>query len=96
MRFMGKGILRASLTGTFLQDSARIVTLILKGHSLSPRSCQPTRSAPSEEFGTNKTVEACITSKHVPKHEARQPTVRKEFRLDSNDFGFICDSVMMK
>ena len=37
--------LRASLSGTFLQ------TLPLKEHSLSPRSCPPTQSAPSERFG---------------------------------------------
>ena len=37
--------LRVPLSGTFLQ------TTPLKGHSLSPRSCPPTRSAPSERFG---------------------------------------------
>ena len=33
-----------------LQTLPELVTL-LKGHSLSPRSCPPTRSAPSERFG---------------------------------------------
>ena len=42
--------LRASLFGTFLQTLPDLVTP-LKGHSLSPRSCPPTRSAPSESFG---------------------------------------------
>ena len=42
--------LRASLSGTFLQTRPDLVTS-LKGHSLSPRSCPPTRSAPSERFG---------------------------------------------
>ena len=42
--------LRASLSGTFLQTLPDLVTP-LKGHSLSPRSCTPTRSAPSERFG---------------------------------------------
>ena len=42
--------LRASLSGTFLQTLPDLVTP-LKGHSLSPRSCPPTRSAPSESFG---------------------------------------------
>ena len=42
--------LRASLSGTFLQTLPDLVTP-LKGHSLSPRSCPPTRSAPSERFG---------------------------------------------
>ena len=42
--------LRASLSGTFLQTLPDLVTP-LKGHSLSPRSCPPTRSAPSEKFG---------------------------------------------
>ena len=40
----------ASLSGTFLQTLPELVTP-LKGHSLSPRSCPPTRSAPSERFG---------------------------------------------
>ena len=39
--------LRASLSGTFLQTLPDLVTP-LKGHSLSPRSCPATRSAPSE------------------------------------------------
>ena len=43
-------ILRAPLSGTFLQTLPELVTP-LKGHSLSPRSCPPTRSAPSERFG---------------------------------------------
>ena len=38
--------LRASLSGTFLQTLPDLVTP-LKGHSLSPRSCPATRSAPS-------------------------------------------------
>ena len=36
----------------------RGLVMPLKGHSLSPRSCPPTRSAPSERFRTDKTVEA--------------------------------------
>ena len=42
--------IRASLSGTFLQTLPDLVTP-LKGDSLSPRSCPPTRSAPSERFG---------------------------------------------
>ena len=42
--------LQASLSGTFLQTLPDLVTP-LKGHSLSPRSCPPTRSPPSERFG---------------------------------------------
>ena len=41
--------LRVSLSGTFLQTLPDLVTP-LKGHSLSPHSCPPTRSAPSERF----------------------------------------------
>ena len=48
---------RVSLSGTFLQTLPELVTP-LKGHSLSPRSCPPRLSAPSEGFGTNKTTEA--------------------------------------
>ena len=47
---MGWATLRASLSGTFLQTLPDLVTP-LKGHSESPRSCPPTRSAPSERFG---------------------------------------------
>ena len=42
--------LRTSLSGTFLQTLPDLVTP-LKGHSLFPRSCPATRSAPSERFG---------------------------------------------
>ena len=42
--------LRASLSGTFLQTLPEFFTP-LKGHSLSPRSCPATLSAPSERFG---------------------------------------------
>ena len=42
--------LRALLSSTFLQTVPDLVTP-LKGHSLSPRSCPLTRSAPSERFG---------------------------------------------
>ena len=42
--------LRASLSGTFLQTLPDLV-MSLKGHSLSPRSCPPTPSAPFERFG---------------------------------------------
>ena len=45
-----RGTLRASLSGTFLQTLPDLDTP-LKGHSLSPRSCPATRSAPSERFG---------------------------------------------
>ena len=41
---------RASLSGTFLQTLPDLATP-LKGHSVSPRSCPQTRSAPSERFG---------------------------------------------
>ena len=43
---MVQSTLRASLSGTFLQTLPDLVTP-LKGPSLSPRSCPPTRSAPS-------------------------------------------------
>ena len=41
--------LRAPLSVTFLQTLPDLV-MPLKGHSLSPRSCPPTRSAPSKRF----------------------------------------------
>ena len=42
--------LRASISGTLLQTLLELVTP-LKGHSLSPRGCPLTLSAPSERFG---------------------------------------------
>ena len=59
---------------------------------LSPCSCLQTLSAHTPKaLGTNKSAEADdASSKHSRKHEARPPRVKKEFRLDSNDFGFIC------
>ena len=47
---MGDCTLGASLSGTFLQTLPDLFTP-LKGHSLSPRSCPATWSAPSEKFG---------------------------------------------
>ena len=49
--------LRASLSGTFLQTLPDLVTP-LKGHSLFPRSCPSTRSAPPKGLSTDKTAEA--------------------------------------
>ena len=67
--------LRASLSGTFLQTLPALVTP-RNGHSLSPRSCPPTRSAPSGErfgywSGTDHTPsiafkEECCKPKPVP------------------------------
>ena len=75
-----------SLYGTFLQTLPDLVTP-LKGHSLFPRSCPTTRSAPSERFGYCRSN---LAPKHARKHETHPPRVkRKKFRLDSNDFGFI-------
>ena len=48
-RGMLHATLQAPLSGTFLQTLPDLVTP-LKGHSLSPRSCPPTWSAPSERF----------------------------------------------
>ena len=48
-RVYAESTLRASLSGPFLQTLPDFVTP-LKGHSLSPRSCPPTRSTPSESF----------------------------------------------
>ena len=87
--------LRAPLSGTFLQTLPDLVTP-LKGHSLSPRSCPPTRSAPSERFGYWYDCGSNLAPKHARKHEAHPPMFKKkkkekreEFRLDSNDFDFI-------
>ena len=47
---MCRPTLRAPFSGTFLQTLPDLVTP-LKEHSLSPRNCPATRSAPSERFG---------------------------------------------
>ena len=65
--------LRARLSGTFLQTLTDLGTPLM-GHSLSPRSCPPTRSAPSERFGGK--IQDCGSSqapKHARKHEAHPP-----------------------
>ena len=80
--------LRALLSGTFLQTLPDLVTP-LKGYSLSPPSCAPTRSAPSERFGYWYDCGSNLAPKHARKHETHPPRVTKKFRLDSNDFGFI-------
>ena len=100
--------LRASLSGTFLQTLPQLVTP-LKERSLSPRSCPPTLSAPSEMFGCLEDCGNNIASKHALKLEARPPRVKKkkkgggggggkrkkeeEFCFGSTDFGFICAGV---
>ena len=85
--------LRASLSGTFLQTLRDLVTP-LKGRSSSPRSCPATRLAPSEYDCRSN-----LAPKHARKHETHPPRKKKkkkkkeEFRLDSNDCGFICAGV---
>ena len=91
----GLPTLRALLSGTFLQTLPDFVTP-LKGHSLSPRSCPPTRSAPSERFGYYYDCGSNLAPKQARKHEPHPPQVKinkKEFHLDSNDCGFICAGV---
>ena len=38
--------------------------------------------------------EGNTASKHAREHEARPPQTQEEFRLDSNNFGFICDGIV--
>ena len=68
---------RASLSGTFLQTLSELVTP-LKEHSLSPRSCPPTLSAPSEMFGCLEDCGGNIASKHALTLEARPPRLEKK------------------
>ena len=69
--------LRASLSGTFLQTLPDLVTP-LKGHSLFPRSCPATRSAPSERFGYWLDCGSNLAPKHGRKHETHPPRVKKK------------------
>ena len=73
----GYTTLWASLSGTFLQTLPELVTP-LKGHSLSPRSCPPTRSAPSERFGYWYDCRSNLGPKHTCKHETHPPWVKKK------------------
>ena len=68
-------------------NSARFIYLRAAVHRRGQR--------PPKGSGTNMTVEATrLTPKHARKHETHPPRVKqKEFRLDSNDCGFICAGV---
>ena len=61
-----------SLSGTFLQTLPDLVTP-LKGHSLSQRSCPPTKG-----LGTNTDCRSNLAPKHARKHETHPPRVKKE------------------
>ena len=74
--------LRASLSGTFLQTLPDLITP-LKGHSLSPRSCPATQSAPSEMFGYWYDCRSNLAPKHARKHETHPPRVKKRKRVPS-------------
>ena len=54
----------------------------LKGHSLSPRSCPATRSAPSERYGYYD-CRSNLTSKHARKHETHPPRVKRKEKKSS-------------
>ena len=71
--------LRASFSDTFLQTLPNLVTPV-KGHSLSPRSCPATRSAPSERFGYYYDCRSNLAPKHARKQEAHPPRVKKRRR----------------
>ena len=58
----------------------------LKGLTSVHRRCHH----PPKGLDTNGT-ESNMASEHARKHEAR--VKKKEFRLDSNESGFICDGV---
>ena len=69
--------LRASLSGTFLQTLPDLVTSLLVTLVLSPRSCPPTRSAPSETGSGTEDYGSNLAPKHARKHEAHPPRVKK-------------------
>ena len=85
----GGSTLRASLSGTFLPNSARFgyateVALFISVHLSSDavralRKVQP-KHARKEETST-------------PGKKKKKKRKKKEFRLDSNDCGFICAGV---
>ena len=66
---------RAPLSGTFLQTLPDLVTPLM-GHSLSPRSCPPTRSAPYERFRYYD-CRSNLAPKHARKHETHPPRVKE-------------------
>ena len=79
--------LRASLSGTYLQTLPDLVTP-LKGHSLSPRCCPPTRSAPSERFGYQYDCRSNLAPKHARKHETHPPRVKKRRKKERSSVSF--------
>ena len=50
-------------------------------------------SALRKVSGTTNMTRSNLAPKHACKHETHPPRVKEEFRLDSNDYGFVCASV---
>ena len=73
---------RVPLSGNLLQTLPDLVTP-LKGHSLFPRSCPATRSAPFERFGYKYDSRSNLAPKHARKHEAHPPWVTKKKKRSS-------------
>ena len=76
---------RASLSGNFLQTLPGLVTP-LKGHSLSPRSCPPTRSVPFERFGYQYDCGKSQAPKHPRKHETHPHRVKEKKKKEEVPF----------
>ena len=92
----------APLSGTFLQTLPDLVmpsgfSYAIKGHSFYLRTAVHQRGQlPPKGSGTKYDCRSSLVPKHACKHETHPPRVkkrRKEFCLDSNDFGFICAGV---
>jgi len=69
-------ILRASLSGTFLQTLPDLVTP-LKGTLYLRAAVHRRGQRPPKGSGTDKTVEANLAPKHARKHETHPPRVKK-------------------
>ena len=65
---------QVSHSGSFPQTLPELVTP-LHGHSLSPSSCPPTCSEPSERFGYWQDCGINVVLKHGREHEASPPWV---------------------
>ena len=75
-------------------NSARIGYATERALFLSARLATDAVSALRKVWVNNKDCGSSTASKHARKHEARPPRgKKKEFRLESNDFGFKCAGV---
>ena len=94
LRGIHQDTLRAQLSGTFLQTLARFGYATEGALFISAQLSTDAVGALAKGLGTKMTVEAAYKRPSTHVHMRRiHPGPVKEFRLDSNDCGFICACV---